>query len=396
MEQKTFIADPNNVDVFKVTSKYNTSINLTEEDKNSNKIKILCTENYAQEFYDAINNHYEEKNFTSDLSKDLDVGQICSVRALRVSFADRSILVKDVNSEVEISVPFKEFSRPIDELVEGKDIKFNVSIQKSDSHGGYIGSERKCVHLNYKQELFENFDNNRWFEVTIKKLIKGGYLASYKGAVDCFIPGSHAGANVIRNFSKLLGRTMNVMVDNYDKSNDLFILSYKKYIKKSMSTRISDINFGEKYTGTLTNKPYDFGVFVEFDDYFTGLIHSSEFENYAEARKKLKAGDSIDFYVKNVTNKGKDYRIVLTLRDENVDPVKKQWTDFRQKIEGTKVDYEIDYDESKVIIQVDDMEIPVAMKKRDMEKNLEDFPKILVTKVDPINKRLKFEFVSDM
>lgn len=396
MEQKIIIANPDNVEVFKTSSKYNTDIELTEEDKNSNKIKILCNESYAQEFYDAINDLYAEKEFSHNITKDLDVGQICNVRAIKVSFADRIILVRDVNSEVEISVPFKEFSRPIDDLVEGKDIKFNVSIQKSDSYGGYIGSERKCLHLNYKQELFDSFENSRWFEVKIKKLIKGGYLATYKGVVDCFIPGSHAGANVIRDFSKLLGRTINVMVDNYDKSNDLFILSYKKYIKKSMSTRISDINFGEKYTGTLTNKPYDFGIFVEFDDYFTGLIHSSEFENYAETRKKFKAGDSIDFYVKNVTNKGKDYRIVLTLDEESIDPVKKQWTDFRYKIEDTKVDYEIDYEDSRVIIKVDEMEIPVAMKKKDLEKNLEDFPKILVTKVDPINKRLKFEFVSEM
>ena len=48
------------------------------------------------------------------------------------------------------------------------------------------------------------------------------------------------------------------------------------------------------------------------------------------------------------------------------------------------------------MIKVDDLEMPVAMKKRDMEKNLEEFPKVFITKVDPINKRLKFEFVRDI
>ena len=44
---------------------------------------------------------------------------------------------------------------------------------------------------------------------------------------------------------------------------------------------------------------------------------------------------------------------------------------------------------------VDGSEIPVTVKKRDMEKKLEDFPRILITKVDPINKRVKFEFVKN-
>jgi predicted RNA-binding protein with RPS1 domain len=396
MEYSNIIADPNESNVFKTSNKYNDTLELSEEDKNSNKIKILCSEPYAQEFYDAVNNHYENSGLDLTQGKDLNIGQICNVKAVRVAFADKVIYVKDINSEVEISVPFKEFSKSVDELIDGSTKNFNVCIQKADLYGGYVGSEKKCLHLNYKQELFNSFEGNRWFEVTIKKLIKGGYLASYKDTVDCFIPGSHAGANVIRDFSRLLGKTLNVMVDNYDKSNDLFILSYKQYIKKSMSTRISDIDFGKKYTGILTNKPYDFGVFVEFEDYFTGLIHSSEFKDYLNARKNLKAEDAVDFYVKNVTNKGKEYRVVLTLDSDNIDPVRRQWSDLRNKIEGHRLEYEIDYEENKVMIKVDDLEMPVAMKKRDMEKNLEEFPKVFITKVDPINKRLKFEFVRDI
>ena len=185
---------------------------------------------------------------------------------------------------------------------------------------------------------------------------------------------------------------MNVMVDNYDKSNDLFILSYKKYIKKSMPLMVSELKFGPEKAGMLTTKPYDFGVFVEFDDYFTGLIHSSEFENYDEAKKNLRAGDPINFFIKNVTNKGKEYRVVLTLNEESIDPVKKQWTEFKDKIEGTKVDYVINYDNSSMTLNIDGNYHEIALKKRDLEKNLELFPKVLISKVDPINQRLKFEF----
>ncbi len=42
----------------------------------------------------------------------------------------------------------------------------------------------------------------------IIKLIKGGYLALYNKEVECFIPGSHAAANVVHNFNDMLGKTL--------------------------------------------------------------------------------------------------------------------------------------------------------------------------------------------
>jgi ribosomal protein S1 len=377
---------------FEKMEKYNSSIILTESDQNSKRVKILCKEPYAQELYDMMNAFADETGVPIGASKDLTVGQLYNVKATRVSFNDQLIHAQEVNSKVEIMIPFKEFSRSIDDLAKGHEIMFNVLILKADSHGGYTGSEKKCIHINFKQELFDLSENNKWFEIKITKLIKGGYVATYKDTVDCFIPGSHAGANVIRDFSKLLGKTMNVMVDNYDKSNDLFILSYKKYIKKSMPIMVSDLKFGPEIVGHLTTKPLDFGIFVEFDDYFTGLIHSSEFEDYDEVKSTLRAGDPINFFIKNVTNKGKEYRVVLTLDEESIDPVKRQWTEFRDKVEGTKVDYKIDYTDSTMTLNIDGNEHVVSMKKRDMEKNLELFPKVLISKVDPINQRLKFEF----
>ena len=85
----------------------------------------------------------------------------------------------------------------------------------------------------------------------------------YNNEVECFIPGSHAAANVVYNFNDMLGKTLFVMVDNYDQSNDLFILSHKKYITSSMPIMIENLHFNIPYSGILTSKPYDFGIFVE-------------------------------------------------------------------------------------------------------------------------------------
>ena len=237
-------------DIFSNTGKYNTDIKITDADAKAG-LKVYCKEPYAQELYDAMKAYESDTGINLHACKDLTIGNIYDVVATKISYDDKLIHVTEVHSSVEIIIPFNEFSSSIEELSKGENRYFNVMVTRTDrSGGGFIGSEKQCVSINYKNELTDHFNNRTWFEVNIKKLVKGGYVAMYKDTVECFIPGSHAGANVIRDFSKLLGATLNVMVDNYDKSNDLFILSYKKYIEKSMPLMVSELKFGHKYTGT--------------------------------------------------------------------------------------------------------------------------------------------------
>lgn len=375
------------------TGRYNNSVKISDEDRKAGR-KIMCKEPYAQELYDMMKEYEESTGLSTHVSKDLVEGGIYSVTAKQIAFDDQVILVQEDNSGVQIEVPFKEFSRDVKSLMSGENLEFNVMVIKGSKANEFVGSEKRCVKINHKQELSDHLDNNSWFEVKVVSLIKGGYIAKYKDSIDCFIPGSHAAANIIRDFNKLIGKTINVMVDNYDANNDLFILSYKKYIQHSMPYRVSELEFGRKYTGTLTAKPYDFGIFVEFDDYFTGLIHSTEFENYNEIRKTLKPGDNIDFYVKNVTKKGKQYRIVLTMDPDTIDSEKKHWSDLRDRTQDQIFEYEVDSSSNSIKIHVGEESYSVTLKRRDLDKNLSLYPRVKVSKVDPINKNLKFEFVS--
>jgi len=381
-------------DLFKTTSKYNLDVILTEEDRNSNT-KILCKEDYAQELYDKMNNYSEEHGISTSACKDLEVGEVYDVVATQISFDDGVIRAHEVNSKAEIIIPFKEYESSIDDLARGMNLNFKVMITRIDGNNDFIGSEKSCISIVYKDELFKHIEDKTWFSVKIKKLIKGGYVALYKNNLECFIPGSHAGANVIRDFSKLLDTELNVMVDNYDASNNLFILSYKKYIKHSMPDKVTELSFGKKYTGVLTNKPYDFGMFVELEGYFTGLIHSSEFENYAEAKKIYKGGSEIDCYIKNVTRKGDNYRVVLTLDPDEIDSVKRQWDELREKTENKTFEYEIDAERNSIKINIDGESVDVSLRRQDLAVNLSKYPRVRVYKVDPINKNLKFEFIGE-
>jgi ribosomal protein S1 len=380
-----------NQDLFKTVGKYNTSVKLTDEDRKSG-VKIYCHEPYAQELYDAMINHEKSSVF---ISKDLKSGTICKVTAKVISFEDKTIRAEDVVSGSSVIIPFREFSKSLDELSEGKGTEFLVMIYKSTKFGENYGSEKKALSYSYKQELFDHLSEDQWFDVTITKLIKGGYLALYKKEIECFIPGSHAAANIIHNFNDMLNRSLTVMVDNYDQSNDLFILSYKKYVAQSMPFMIENLEFNREYVGVLTSKPYDFGVFVEIDGYFTGLIHQSEFEDYELTKRTLRTGDELKVYVKDITTKGSQFRIVLTLKPDNVNSEKVAWQNLKNKTQNKCFPYDVNSKKNSISIDIDGENFEVSLKRKDLDKNLSKYPYVKVFKVDLINKSLKFEFVEE-
>jgi len=380
-------------DPFKIVSKYNTEVTLTPDDKNSG-VKIYCQEDYAQELYDRMNK-LESTGQLHTANKDLEENGVYRVKANLISFEDKLIHAEEIGSKTPVIIPFREYSKDLEVLSRGEGREFLIMVYKSTKHGENYGSERKAISISYKQELFDHLKENTWFDVTITKLIKGGYLAVYKKEIECFIPGSHAAANVVHNFNDMLNKTLTVMVDNYDQTNDLFILSYKKYVTQSMPTMIENLEFNREYQGVLTNKPYDFGVFVEIDGYFTGLVHQTEFENYDVIRKTLKTGDKLNVFVKDITTKGGQFRVVLTLNSKSVNAEKLAWQKLREKTETKSFAYDVDPKKNSISIYIDGENYEVSLKRKDLEKNLSRFPYVKVSKVDVLNKSLKFEFVED-
>ena len=378
------------------SEKYNSKVKLSKQDIKA-RTKILCKEPYAQELYDKYRAFEKSSGISLHAQKDLIVNQIYTVTATAISFGDDVIKTIEKNSGIEINIPFKEYSGNLDDLRQGKNITFKILLTRATEDCEYTGSEKKSRSINYREELISHLEQNTWFEVTIKKLIKGGYIATYKDEIECFIPGSQAGANVIKDFSVLLGETINVMVDNYDKSNDLFIVSYKKYIKHSLPEKVSDLRFGKMYTGTLTTKPYDFGVFVELEKYYTGLVHSSDFENYDEIKKSLKAGDDIDVYVKGVSYKKhkNEYRIVLSLKKDEIPEDLIQWDNLKEQIEGKVLEFSIPNNRSNTIeahFNGESIEINLSNEYKNVD--LKGYSGVMIHSVNPLTKSINYSLVA--
>ena len=87
---------------FEGGSKYNTSVELNDEDK-KNGFKILCKEPYAQEFYNALNSI----NVSRKVNKDLEEGNIYKVVATTISYQRSEIYANELLTGTKVCIPFK-------------------------------------------------------------------------------------------------------------------------------------------------------------------------------------------------------------------------------------------------------------------------------------------------
>lgn len=153
-------------------------------------------------------------------------------------------------------------------------------------------------------------DPKKVYYAKIKERNNGGFLVDIKG-VDAFLPGSLASANKIIDFNDFVGKEVPVMFEDYIKDGDTFIVSNKKYIQQILPLKINELKAGDECEGEITGT-IRFGIFLEFNDIMTGLLHTSEMTPDTLAKFKegfYSAGDKKKFFIKEITD---DKRIILT------------------------------------------------------------------------------------
>jgi len=142
---------------------------------------------------------------------------------------------------------------------------------------------------------------------------RGGFFVDIQG-IRAFMPGSLAAPNKIFNFQSYLGKEVIVMIEDYLQEMKSFIVSHKKYIDHVLPTRLKELDLSKKFTGSITGTS-KIGIFVEFDDIFTGLLHTSKMSTETKKdffNRVFKSGMEIEFWIDEIT---KDKRIILTEED---------------------------------------------------------------------------------
>lgn len=370
------------------SSKYNENVKLTKFDKNNNT-RILCKEPYAQSLYDL----YSKSSTDIVVKKDLDVGSIYTAKVTSYNASDRLVTCEEVNSKSSIYVSISEF-KDNDFLQNKKPFELMIV---NDFNGTVYGSIKKCANIVNLKLLNTYLENNTVFEITISRLIRGGFIAVFDNSIECFLPGAHAAANVIHDFESYIGKTIKVMVDNYDPASRLFVLSHKKYIRHILPDKIKTLEFGKKYSGYLTSKPTKFGIFVEFDEIFTGLIHITEFENYESFIKNIKQGDQIDFYITRILiDANGKYKINLTLDYDRIDEINIIWNEYKNTITDKTFDYSYDIDTESIKI-IDSSNgntiLSLIVPHEAIKDSVFKKTKIKILDIDVIHKKIGFDFV---
>ena len=369
------------------TGKTNPLVRLTDEDEKIG-VKILCKEPYAQELYEKYTGC---GNITSLVSKDLNTDTVYSVRIVGFKKADKLVECEEITSGAPIYIPQNEFDFSMDMSSDEELMILTTKVR----NGAMYGSMKKCKGVILRKRLEGFMANNTPFKVTVDRLIPGGFIAKYEDCVECFLPGAHAAPNIIYDFNSYVGKTIDVMIDNYDKTSEYFIVSHKKYIKHILPEAIHNLEFGKKYTGKLTSEPTKFGMFVEFEDIFTGLIHIAEFDNYEKVSKQYHSGDSIDFYITRISTKdGKEYKINLTTSEDKIDETTKSWMAYKEQLEGKTFDYEYDPETSALDLIADNKVVfTVRIPKKEILPYVDKTSHVKVRKVDIIDKNASFDLI---
>jgi predicted RNA-binding protein with RPS1 domain len=287
---------------------------------NSKKNKCFSREPYAQKLFDI----YTEQN-TDLIKKDLNKGDIVPIidlfnikdNFIDVELAGGITVTIDLLREKKFIQVFgyntpKEFT----DILRDKN---NVSEMLKKGMNAYIIEAIPSVKISLWQghlksvrdEFMQQIENpTKAYTAKIMQANKGGFFVVVQG-IEAFMPGSLAAPNKIIDFQSYIGKDVVVMIEDFLKEMNSFIVSHKKYLTHIIPIKIQELDLSKKYSGLVTGCS-KYGIFVEFDELFTGLLHTSKMDNETKTtfnQRLIKSGDLIEFYIAEIT---KDNRIILT------------------------------------------------------------------------------------
>jgi ribosomal protein S1 len=298
--------------------------------------KIYCHSPYAEDLaklYTRIGEVANKEPKVGETHKIIDIRRSMNPRELNVTlsgFIDGTINLEQERKFMQM-IGYTEESFVNTVLSEeGKksfcEKEYHVRIE---SIHPYVKASLYEGQLSYiKEEFFDQIKKPKTaYYGTITGKNQGGFIISVQG-VNGFLPGSLAAANVVRDFDNMIGKTIPVMVEDYLNESSTFVFSYKKYLSHILPSKIENLDLDSRYEGEVTGVT-KYGIFIEFDEIFTGLLHSSKMNSELKDKfrnHEFNPGDRIEFWIKEITS---DKKIILT----NEDPMsrRKELEDFKEK-----------------------------------------------------------------
>ena len=302
-------------------------------------VKNYCLESYALDLYEKmiLGQEIESKELREGESR-----KIISIRSIgkgEVNVILSGLIDGIVDLKKEkgylstIDMTHEDFAEYL-ATEEGKKFFLNQEVQAIVEHvDPYVKvSISRGMEEKIKSELFQQIANptSAYFGRILEK--NGGGFIIFVAGIKGFLPGSLAATNIVRDFDSMIGKEIPVVVEDYLRESNTFVFSYKKYVNMILPSKIAELATDKIYSGSVTGVA-KYGVFVEFEDIFTGLLHTSKMT--PEGKEKFtnggfKAGMPIEFWIKEITA---DKKIILT--DEDPTTRRLELEEFKEKNLGT-------------------------------------------------------------
>lgn len=281
--------------------------------------KILCTESYVLEslaLYGLGEEIEQSVQKCENEEKYITQGEIVLITKDKSGKKESALI--DIGSKFTAFCSLlKEPNEIVDQLQIGMAVDVKV---KRSPNGTVIASISDAIDEVRFNEILGAIGNKTvGFNGKVTELINGGYWVEV-GGIQCFMPGSLAGLNKLWDFDSLVGKTIIVMPISYSHEKSTIIVSHREYLNTLIPRTIEDLNENIKdhITGVVTGTT-KFGVFAEFNTCLTGLISNTELDDETIQlfdRDKIKPGDSISFWAKEIIN---DKKIILTQKGPTED-----------------------------------------------------------------------------
>jgi small subunit ribosomal protein S1 len=293
--------------------------------KNTGNYNVYSHEPYAQDLLDLFNGYEEAR----PAQMQVEVGEIYSGTIYSIN---EEWVAVDIGyrENVYVNVLKEEISvRGL--FVPDAEVKIQV-LQMGGGRGFVLGSISAGIKSAVVKEIMESIkDGATGYMGTVSQMIPGGgYIVTVQG-VECFMPGSLAGINKLADFESIVGTNMYVVPVSFSEKRGTIVVSHREYLKAMIPSKIEALkeNLTQDLAGKVTGSA-KYGVFVEFDECLTGMIHVNDLTPEllkAHRAREIKPGDDIAFKIKEVVSNEK---IILTQLDAK--PVVDLWDGITDRI----------------------------------------------------------------
>ncbi len=318
------------------------AICLTEETKMAEKQldenKSTEREFKAETTMDELLGEVQEMRH--DLEKDKEfVDHLAKNRIRRLTNGEvvTGIVVKVDHDNVMIDVGYKsEGILPRDDLKAfGGELNLGDSVEVSvervsDEEGLLVLSRRNVEKMNTLRTAEEHMKQDKTIKGMVTRRVKGGLRVDI-GCLEAFLPGSQIELSKVTDFDKYVGKEMEVKIIKVNTLRNNVIASRRKLLEEQRladkSQVISKLKANETVEGRVKNIT-NYGAFVDIGG-IDGLLHITDlsWERVNHPSDLLKLGETIK--VKIIEVDEENCRISLGLKQINPDP----WDSIKDKLQ---------------------------------------------------------------